>query len=108
MSSRCLPCLVIRLLVRPAARHKLARFAFSRSLAFYHTHLGITIDSRWRGGITFPHIPPAAEKLVARRIFRVPNVGMNLSVFVGDEVRLALTEQGIQGFEFVEARVESE
>jgi hypothetical protein len=56
----------------------------------------------------FPHIPEAAEKLITRRIFRVPNVGMSLSVFVGDEVRQTLIDQGIQGFLFIEARVEQE
>jgi hypothetical protein len=64
-------------------------------------------NNSW-GGMEFPHIPEAADKLITRRIFRVPDVGMSLSVFVGDEVRQTLIDQGIQGFLFIEARVEQE
>jgi hypothetical protein len=57
------------------------------------------------GGLTWPHIGPDTESVVARRVFRAPNPGLALTVLLRDEVYQALEEAGIPGLQLVRAEV---
>lgn len=57
------------------------------------------------GGLDWPHIRPEMEGDVARRVFRVPNRGLTLTVLLGDQVHQALQAAGIRGLRLVKAEV---
>jgi hypothetical protein len=54
---------------------------------------------------SFPHIPEIHDAFTSAKIFRLPNRGFSLSVFVGDAVKRACDEAGLTGWLYYEARV---
>ncbi len=58
-----------------------------------------------RDDIAFPHIPEENDTATMNKIFRVPNRGLSLSVFVGDGVKQAYDEAGLTGWLFHSTRV---
>jgi hypothetical protein len=51
--------------------------------------------------VDFPCIRPEAEPDIPLRMFRVPNRGQSLSVFVGDALRDLMDANGIRGLNYV-------
>jgi len=58
-----------------------------------------------RDDIAFPHILEENDTATMNKIFRVPNRGLSLSVFVGDGVKQAYDEAGLTGWLFHSTRV---
>lgn len=67
--------------------------------------LSLTSEFR-RDEIAFPHIPEENDTATMNKIFRVPNRGLSLSVFVGEGVKQAYDEAGLTGWLFHSTRVQ--
>src|SRR5215469_9241860 len=62
---------------------------------------GLSLRSEFlRDDIAFPHIPKENNTATMNKIFRVPNRGLPLSVFVGDGVKQAYDKAGLTGWLF--------
>jgi hypothetical protein len=51
---------------------------------------------------SYPYISPAFDSVIENRIFRVPNRGFGLPVFVGNEIKRAFESEGLTGWVFNE------
>lgn len=62
-----------------------------------------SIPSRYTwADISFPYISKSYDSVIEGRIFKVPNPGVGMSVFVGDSIKRACESNGITGWLFNE------
>jgi hypothetical protein len=67
----------------------------------------LSLSSEFRSEeLSFPHIPEKNDAATMNKIFRVPNRGLSLSVFIGDGVKRAYDEAGLTGWVLHETRVQ--
>jgi hypothetical protein len=57
------------------------------------------------GALKFPHIPADKEPIVEGTFFRVPDVGLSLTILVADDVKEAVQRTGIRGWQFTRAQI---
>lgn len=68
--------------------------------------IGASIPSEFAwSDFSFPHIPESSEPFTRDKLFRVPNRGASLSIFIGNSVKRACEAAGLTGWLYHETTV---